>query len=167
MAAPHLLLIDDDPRIVPEQVHHTFGAPEYEVEVAGSGKEGVDAIRRHLPDVILLDVRLPDQSGLEVYQTIRDIDARIPVIFITTTKAADSAIDAMKQGAFDYLHKPLDLAELRRVVGAALEVVRMRAPVALPGATPLAAAEGMFGSSKAMLEIYKAIGRVAAQEVTV
>jgi len=162
-----LLLVDDDPRIVPEQVQHTFRAPEYKVEVVGTGKDGVDAVRRHPPDVVLLDVRLPDQSGLAVYQSIREIDARIPVIFVTTTKAADIAIDAMKQGAFDYLHKPLDLAELRRVVSAALEVVRMRAPVALPGAAPEAAAEGMFGSSKSMLEIYKSIGRVAGQDVTV
>ena len=167
VAAPSLLLIDDDPRIVPEQVNHTFKAPEYKVEVAGSGKDGLDAVRLHPPDVVLLDVRLPDQSGLAVYQSIREIDARIPVIFITTTKAAEIAIDAMKQGAFDYLQKPLDLAELRRVVSEALEVVRMRAPVALPGATAEAVAEAMFGSSKAMLEIYKAIGRVAAQDVTV
>ncbi len=167
MAVPYLLLVDDDPRIVPEQVQHTFRAPEYKVEVVGTGKDGVDAVRRHPPDVVLLDVRLPDQSGLAVYQSIREIDARIPVIFVTTTKAADIAIDAMKQGAFDYLHKPLDLAELRRVVSAALEVVRMRAPVALPGAAPEAAAEGMFGSSKSMLEIYKSIGRVAGQDVTV
>jgi DNA-binding NtrC family response regulator len=167
VAVPYLLLVDDDPRIVPEQVQHTFRAPEYKVEVVGTGKDGVDAVRRHPPDVVLLDVRLPDQSGLAVYQSIREIDARIPVVFITTTKAADIAIDAMKQGAFDYLHKPLDLAELRRVVSGALEVVRMRAPVALPGAAPEAATEGMFGSSKAMLEIYKSIGRVAAQDVTV
>ena len=167
VAAPYLLLIDDDPRIVPEQVHHTFHGPEYKVDVVASGKDGVDSVRRSPPDVVLLDVRLPDQSGMDVYRSIRDIDARIPVIFITTTKAAEVAIDAMKQGAFDYLHKPLDLAELRRVVNEALEVVRMRAPVALPGAAPEAAAEGMFGCSRAMLEIYKAIGRVAAQDVTV
>jgi len=168
VAPPHLLLIDDDQQIVPEQVHHTFRAPEYKVDVVANGKDGVDAVRREPPDVVLLDVRLPDGSGLDVYRSIRALDARIPVIFITTTKAAEIAIDAMKQGAFDYLHKPLDLAELRRVVGGALEVVRMRAPVALPGAAAEAVPEeGMFGSSKAMLEVYKAIGRVAAQDATV
>jgi DNA-binding NtrC family response regulator len=166
-APPHLLLIDDDPRIIPEQVRQTFRAPEYQLEVAATGKDGVDAVRRHPPDVILLDVRLPDQSGLAVYQSVREIDARIPVVFITTAKASEIAIDAMKQGAFDYLHKPLDLAELRRVVTGAMEVVRMRAPVTLPGAAAEPATERMFGSSRAMLEVYKAIGRVAAQDVTV
>ena len=66
------------------------------------------------PDVILLDLRLPDQSGLEVYQQIRSIDARIPVIFVTVAKGANAAIEAMKEGAYDYLFKPLDLNQLKR-----------------------------------------------------
>ena len=70
--------------------------------------------RLDAPDVILLDLRLPDQSGLEVYEKIRKFDARIPVIFVTIAKSAEAAIDAMKQGAYDYLFKPLDLGELRR-----------------------------------------------------
>ena len=97
--------------------------------MAGTGAEGLERVRAEPPDVILLDLRLPDQSGLEVYQQIRQIDARIPVIFVTLAKAADAAIEAMKQGAYDYLFKPLDLHQLRRVVGEALEVARrMREP---------------------------------------
>jgi len=168
MATPHLLLIDDDSEIVWEQVRHTFPGPSYDVRMVSRGEEGIDAVRQASPDVVLLDVHLPDRSGLDVYRSIRALDARIPVIFITTSSAAETAIAAMKQGALDYLQKPLDLSELRRLVGAALEIARMRAPVALPGAAPAApATEGMVGASKAMLEIYKAIGRVAAQDVTV
>ncbi len=66
-------------------------------------------MRADPPDLILLDLRLPDQSGLDVYQTIRKIDARIPVIFVTIAKSADAAIEAMQQEAFDYLFKPIDL----------------------------------------------------------
>jgi len=74
-------------------------------------------------------LRLPDQSGLDVYLQIRSIDARISVLFTTMAKGADAAIEAMKQGAFDYLFKPLDLHQLRRVVGEAVEVARrMREP---------------------------------------
>ena len=68
------------------------------------------------------------------YRSIRAIDARIPVIFIATAKTADAAIEAMKHGAFDYLHKPLDLEQLQRVVTDALEVARMRLPVRLADA---------------------------------
>src|SRR5262245_54797591 len=108
----HLLLIDDDPAVIEEQVRQAF--PTHRVAVAGTGAEGLKQIGDKPPDVILLDLRLPDQSGLEVYQQIRKADARIPVIFITLAKSADAAIEAMRQGAYDYLFKPLDLHQLRR-----------------------------------------------------
>ena len=119
--------------------------------------------------MVLLDLRLPDQSGLEVYQQIRRLDARIPVIFVTMAKAADAAIEAMKQGAYDYLFKPLDLHQLRRVVGEALEVARrMREPAVIAETTPDPDVDGaIVGSCPAMREVYKAIGRVAAQDVPV
>src|SRR6195256_2004401 len=154
----HVLLIDDDPVLIPEQVRQAFPAPRYRVEVAGTGAEGLKRIGARPPDVILLDLRLPDQSGLEVYQAIRRIDARIPVIFVTLAKTADAAIEAMKQGAYDYLFKPLDLHQLRRVVGEVLEVARrMREPAVVAA----------HGPCPARGRVSKAIGRVAAQNVPV
>src|SRR5216683_2675406 len=165
----HVLLIDDDPALIPEQVRQAFPAPRYRVEVAGTGAEGLERVGAGPPDVILLDLRLPDQSGLEVYQQIRKIDARIPVIFVTLAKSADVAIEAMKQGAYDYLFKPLDLHQLRRVVGEALEVARrMREPAVLAETASDPDVDGaIVGSCPAMREVYKAIGRVAAQNVPV
>jgi two-component system nitrogen regulation response regulator GlnG len=165
----HLLLIDDDPAVVPEQVRQAFPRPQHRVVVAGTGAEGLEHVRAEPPDVILLDLRLPDQSGLEVFRQLRQLDARIPVIFITLAKAADAAIEAMKQGAYDYLFKPLDLAQLRRVVGEALEVSRrMREPAVLAESAADADVEGaIVGSCPAMREVYKEIGRVAAQDVPV
>jgi two-component system nitrogen regulation response regulator GlnG len=164
-----LLLIDDDPALIVEQVRQAFPRPEHRVEVAGTGAEGLRQVRAERPDVILLDLRLPDQSGLEVYQQIRQIDARIPVIFVTLAKAADTAIEAMKQGAYDYLFKPLDLNQLRRVVAEALEVARrMHEPAVVVEATSDADLEGaIVGFCPAMREVYKAIGRVAGQTVPV
>jgi two-component system nitrogen regulation response regulator GlnG len=133
----HLLVIDDDPVLLPEQVRQAFPAPRYRVEVAGTGAEGLSRVRAQAPDVILLDLRLPDQSGLEVYRQIRQFDARIPVVFATTAKGADTAIEAMKEGAYDYLFKPLDLEQLKRVVGEAVEVARrMRRPVVTAEVAP-------------------------------
>jgi DNA-binding NtrC family response regulator len=164
----HILLIDDDPEVITEQLQAAFAAPEHRLEVAHSGADGVQLVQRDPPDVILLDLRLPDGSGLEVHQAIRAVDARIPIIFVTVSKTADSAIDAMKQGAFDYLQKPLNLSELRRVVGEALDVAkRMRSRVVLNEPVGGDDDGAMLGTSRAMLEIYKAIGRVAAQDVTV
>src|SRR5213592_3214759 len=133
----HLLLIDDDPALIQEQVRQAFPAPKHRVEVARTGADGLERVAASRPHVILLDLRLPDQSGLEVYEQVRKIDARIPVIFVTMAKGADAAIEAMKQGAYDYLFKPLDPQRLQRVVGEALEVGRrMRQPAVLTeGAT--------------------------------
>jgi DNA-binding NtrC family response regulator len=166
---PHLLLIDDDAVLIPEQVRQAFPAPRYRVEVADTGAEGIKRVSAGPPDVILLDLRLPDQSGLEVYQQLREIDARIPVIFVTLAKSADAAIEAMKQGAYDYLFKPLDLHQLRRIVGEALEVARrMRDPAVVAETVPDPDMDGaIVGSCPAMREVYKAIGRVAAQNVPV
>jgi DNA-binding NtrC family response regulator len=165
----NILLIDDDPILIPEQVRQAFPAPRYHVDVAVTGAEGLDRIRAQAPDVVLLDLRLPDQSGIDVYGHIRSIDARIPVIFATTVKGADAAIEAMKLGAYDYLFKPLDLDQLRRIIGEAVEVSRrMRRPAVLAESDPDIDTEGaIIGSCPAMREVYKAIGRVATQDVPV
>jgi len=164
-----ILLIDDDPALIPRQVRLAFPAHTHCVVVARTGAEGLARVRTDLPDVILLDLRLPDQSGLEIYQAIRQVDGRIPVIFITLARSADSAIEAMRQGAYDYLFKPLDLQELRRVVNEALEVGRrMRRPAAVAETPPDPDFPGaIVGTCPAMREVYKSIGRVAAQNLPV
>jgi two-component system, NtrC family, response regulator AtoC len=165
----YLLLIDDDPVLILEQVRVAFPSPAHTVVVACTGAEGLERVSAVPPDVILLDLRLPDQSGLDVYQQIRRIDARIPVIFVTMAKTADAAIEAMRQGAYDYLFKPLDPHQLRRVVGEALEVARrMRQPAVVAETAADPDMEGaIVGTCPAMREVYKAIGRVAAQDVPV
>src|SRR3954466_15858592 len=127
----HLMLIDDDPALIPKLVRQVFPGPAHRVEVAGTGAEGLERVSALPPDVVLLDLHLPDQSGLDVYQQIRRIDARIPVIFVTIAKTADAAIEAMRQGAYDYLFKPLDPHQLRRGVGGGLEGARGVAPPAV------------------------------------
>jgi DNA-binding NtrC family response regulator len=165
----HLLLIDDDSALLPAQIRQVFPAPDHRVEVAATGADGIARVRAGPPDVILLDLGLPDQSGLEVYQQVRSFDARIPVIFVTMAKGADAAIEAMKQGAYDYLFKPLDLKELRRVVREALDVARrMREPAVVAETAADSDVDGaIVGACPAMREVYKGIGRVASQLVPV
>ena len=128
----HLLLIDDDPDLLPDQMRQVFPAPAHGVEIAHTGREGLERALDGRPDVILLDLRLPDQSGLDVLKQLRQIDARIPVVLVTVVRSADAAIEAMRQGAYDYLLKPLDLQKLDRVLGEALKVARlMRQPAGL------------------------------------
>jgi two-component system nitrogen regulation response regulator GlnG len=139
------------------------------VQVAGTGRVGLEHVRADSPDVIVLDLDLPDQSGMEVYRQVRRISARVPVIFVTTARQSEAAIEAIMQGAHDCLFKPLDPLELRRVLAEALDVARrMREPaVADEAGTDPDLEGGLVGSCPAMGEVYKAIGRVAAQNVPV
>jgi two-component system nitrogen regulation response regulator GlnG len=164
-----LLLIDDDLALTPEQVLRAFPAPAHTVAVACTGAAGLEHVRARPPDVVLLDLRLPDQSGLDVYRQIRALDGRIPVIFVTMAHTAETAIEAMKEGAYDYLFKPLDPQRLQRVVDEALDVARrMREPAVVTESAPDPDVDGaIVGSCPAMSEVYKAIGRVAAQDVPV
>jgi DNA-binding NtrC family response regulator len=164
-----LLIIDEDIAQAPERLRQAFPAPTYLVRVAATGADGLRQVRIDPPDVILLDPRLPDQAGLEVYEEIRRINSHIPVIFVTMANRAEGAIEAIRAGAYDYLFKPIDPLELRRVVGEALEIaLRMREPTVESGAIAEADLDGpIVGSCQAMREVYKAIGRVAAQEVPV
>jgi DNA-binding NtrC family response regulator len=165
---PHVLLIDEDRAWLPEQVRQAFPAPTFRVTSVATGALGLEQVRIASPDVILLDPRLPDQSGLEVYAQIREIDARTPVVFITAAKTVDTAIEAMKRGAFNYLHKPLDLGQLRDVIGEALEFARRMRLQVVRTETDDDGVDGAFiGSSRTMVEACKGIGRVSAQDVPV
>ena len=166
---PHLLLIDDDQTILPQQVRAAFPPPVYSVDIACSGIAGLEKFALRTPDAVLLDLRLPDQSGLDVYLKIRSLDRRVPVIFVTMTQGADNAIEAMKLGAFDYLFKPVDLKQLRQVVCDAFVVsAKMREPAIVADNTDDPPVDGaLVGHCCAMREVYKSIGRVSAQNVPV
>jgi DNA-binding NtrC family response regulator len=166
---PSLLLVDDDPALILDQIEHVFAPRGIEITVAETGREGLQQFERLRPDVVLLDVRLPDLSGLDVYQQIHKSDARIPVVFITASAMAETAIEAVKQGAFDYLFKPVDLEQLSRVIGQALELGRlMRVPAVMAESPPDEIdGDAIIGRCPAMRDVYKAIGRVADQTVIV
>src|SRR5271163_252153 len=161
-----LLLIDADPDLLSDRVRHVFPAPAHRVEIAQTGAEGLERVAAACPDVILLDLRLPDQSGLDILRQLRRIDARIPVVMVTVARSSDSAIEAMRHGAYDYLLKPIDLQKLGHVINEALKVSRLMREPAVVAETPPdeeLPGEAIIGSCPGMQEAYKAIGRVADQ----
>lgn len=165
---PSVLVIDDD-RAVRHMIEQAFQDKDITVLAAGTAQEGYQAVEEHHPDVVLLDIILPEQSGLEVFGQLRQMDAKLPVIFITAGGTSDTAIEAMKLGAHDYLLKPLDLAQVRMLTEQALEIRRqMHVPVNV--AQPESAdtpGDVLIGRSPEMQEVLKSIGRVAHQPVTV
>src|SRR5688500_1238545 len=127
-----VLVIDDDRSVLPliRAACKQVGA---EVIAAESAEQGLAQVREHHPDVLLLDVMLPGITGLELFDRVRKIDERLPVIFMTASGESDTAIEAMKLGALDFLMKPLDVARIKALVGQALEIRRLMAtPVELP-----------------------------------
>jgi len=163
-----LLVVDDEPAIL-HAFRRVFVAPQVRLLTAESAREGIRLVREHRPDVVVLDVRLPDESGLDVFHRINAIDAGIPVLFITGHGTTDTAIEAIKNGALDYLFKPLDIHKLREAVETAFEVPRA---TRASGQDEKGLAQGMpdeamIGRCEAMQEVYKSIGRLAPQNIPV
>ncbi len=162
-----LLVVDDEPNVL-YSIQKWLQSDSLEVTGARTGRQGIELTRELRPDAVILDVRLADTSGMEVFDRIREFDPRLPVILITAYAATETAIEAMKRGAFEYLLKPVDFHQLREVVQRALELSRFRhVPAVFGEEEPAADAERIVGRSAAMQEVYKAIGRVAPRDVTV
>ncbi len=166
---PRLLVIDDEPNLQYSLVK-SLHSESLEVATAATAKQGIDAVKAQPPDAVILDVRLPDMSGLDAFDEIRRIDSRLPVIIITAFSTTETAIEAMKRGAFDYLLKPVDFRQLRELVGKAIELSRVRHVPAvfnedeLPGEGTV---DRIVGQTPGMQDVYKAIGRVAPLDVPV
>jgi two-component system nitrogen regulation response regulator GlnG len=159
------LLVIDDEDSVRYSFRRVFHGEGVEVLTAATAAEGLAALDRHEPDVVVLDLQLPDKSGLEVFAEIHARAPRRPVVFITAHGTTDTAIEAMKGGAFDYLVKPVDLDRLSQVLNRAFEAARlMSVPAVLPAEDR---GDRIVGRSPVMQEMCKAIGRIAPQDVNV
>src|SRR5262249_31439792 len=127
---PTILVIDDE-QSVRYSFKRVFESERLQVATAMTAAEGLKLLREIKPDIIVLDLQLPDANGLDVFRDIHAQDPRRPVIFVTAHGTTETVIEAMKNGAFDYLVKPLDLEKLSQVVEQAVEAVRLmrEAPV--------------------------------------
>ena len=162
-----LLLIDDEDD-VRYSFKRIFSIPDLELETAGSGEEGIEVIKTFKPDLVLMDVRMGGISGLETLRHIREDDAKLPVIMMTAFGTTQTAIEAMKLGAYDYLLKPFDVPQLKEIVANALKASRdMKKVVACE---PLLESEdydlGIVGRSQPMQEVFKMIGQLAGSDAT-
>jgi two-component system nitrogen regulation response regulator GlnG len=165
---PSLLVVDDEVSIL-TAFRRAFRDPSLTVWTADSAAEGLAMARQQHPDVIILDVQLPDMTGLDLFRALRELDARSPVIFITGKSTTDTAIEAMKLGAYEYLLKPLELPQLRSVIERALHISRqMHVPTVMDDTERAdERADAIVGHCPAMQKVYKDIGRVAGQDMIV
>ena len=164
------VLVADDEESIRLVLGTALAQAGHEVETVASGGDALAALTAAPYDVAILDIRMPDLSGLDVLERIRATDADVITIVITAQNTMANAIEAMKRGAFNYLTKPFDLDEVRALVARAAEmheltrtVGRIRTEVGgryEPGVT-------LIGTSQVMREIFKTIGRVAKSDATV
>jgi nitrogen regulation protein NR(I) len=165
---PTLLVVDDEPNVL-YSLEKSLRAETLDILTAATAKQALAQVKADKPDAVLLDVRLPDMSGLDAFDRIREIDPRIPVVIITAHATTETAIEAMKRGAFEYLLKPVDLQLLQETVAAAIRVSHLsRVPAVFDQEdSPDASADRIVGLSPPMQQVYKDIGRVAPQDVNV
>jgi DNA-binding NtrC family response regulator len=165
---PTLLVIDDQQEIR-DLLRRTFSEPEFTVHTANSAAEGLAEFAACQPDVVMLDIFLGKDSGLETLQRIHELDPRVPIILMTGAGTTATAIEATALGGYDYILKPFNLAGLRPLVSRACEVGRMmRSPVFSSELKPGdEQTDVLVGRSPQIQEVYKSIGRVARQDVTV
>ncbi len=160
----HILVIDDEQAICFAFTRY-FQQRGYEVSVAASAAQGLERFRQSRPDVVFLDVRLPDGSGLDLLPRLRQEDERARIVVISAYGSLEVVMQAIRSQAFDYMVKPLDLDRARELVEQALAA---RVAAAAPAADiPRPAHAAIVGSSAAMQDVYKQIGRVSQCDAAV
>jgi DNA-binding NtrC family response regulator len=123
-----ILILDDEQPLL-QSLSLELGRQGHDCLLAETGREAFAILEKNPPDLAILDVQLPDVSGLEVLRRLRRDLPEVPVLIITAYASVDSAVEAMKEGAIDDLEKPLDLEELQLVVTRELKNARLRAEV--------------------------------------
>lgn len=163
-----ILIIDDEPAIL-ESLEMFLGEKGHQVSKAANGTEGLALFADQHPQLVILDIRLPDIGGFEVLDALNRENPPPKVIMITAFHDMETAIRSMKQGAFDYIYKPLDADQVESTVERAVQVIAVEKEAACACAddadeTPLQ--DVIIGNSRQMLEIFKTIGVLCRNRAT-
>ncbi|KIH76296.1 two component, sigma54 specific, transcriptional regulator, Fis family [Geoalkalibacter ferrihydriticus] len=126
----HKILVVDDEHLIRWSLEQNLSKQGYEVLTSGSGEDALRLIRDESPDLVLLDIQLPGINGLEVLQKAKDLDGELIVIMITALGVLETAVKAMRMGAYDYIGKPFNLDELAITIKKALETGELKREVA-------------------------------------
>jgi DNA-binding NtrC family response regulator len=160
------ILVVDDEAAMREVLSARLQEKGFSVDTAGSGQEAQEQVEAHRPDVVISDVVLPDVSGLDLLQTLKSGDAHRPIILITAFGTVDSAVEAIKRGATDFLTKPIDYDKLLSVIDVARAEISRRRQIRDLEAT--LADTGRFGEfigrSPAMKAVYEALETLAGSD---
>ena len=163
-----ILIVDDDKSIRYSLKRMMEG--KYSILTAQNGEEALERVKESFPDLILMDIKMPGRSGIDVLREIKLIDPKSPVIIMTAYGTTETAIEAMKYGAFDYILKPFPIPQMKGLVEKALSLrtmMKQEVIYASPEGEESDEGERIIGSSPKMQEIYKIVGQIAPSDVTV
>ncbi len=163
-----LLLVDDDPA-VRRSLHETLSEEGFEVHTAEDAEHALAQLNEHPPDLMLSDIRMPGLDGIELLKLVRERAASVDVILMTAYDDMPTVVRAMREGAFDFLVKPLDLEELQDVLHRALADRRAREREMRTAEDEASAyrLDALLGHDRRMIETFKMMGQLAASRVTV
>ena len=164
------VLVVDDEAEIRSLLTDLLNEAGYEVRTAATGAEALESVAKDLPDLVMMDVKLPDQDGLGVLKTLKRAHGETEVMVMTAFGGSSTAIKAMEQGAYDYVTKPFDIDDLLATLRRVFEHADMSSEVSalrLELGKSAADRERIVGSSKPMLEVFKLIGKVASSDATV
>jgi two-component system response regulator AtoC len=167
VAVRNILIVDDEVG-VRESLRMVL-KNDYEVLLAKDAEEAFSQIKEHSPDVILLDIILPDMDGLKVLEKIKQKEPEVIVIMITATKTVKTAVEAMKLGAYDYVTKPFEIDELRLIINRALSTQALEKEIRYlrEEIDRNFGFENIIGKSNGMNEIFKMVRQIADSKSTV
>ncbi len=168
MTLEKILLVDDEPRIL-ELLSVALENEGYQVLEADNGKEALAQFKKEKPQVVLLDIRMPDMDGLEVLRQIKESNQTSSVIMMSAYGAMETVLQAIKRGAYDYLTKPVDLEKVKVLVKRTLEAQKLAQEVESlrSKVEEKYQLENIVGKHPRMFEVYKMIGRVMDNKATV
>ena len=163
------ILVVDDEADIRRAFHRTLASDALQVVDAANGEEAIRMIAKERPNLVIMDIRMGTTSGLDTLRKLRELDPKLLVIMMTGVGTTQTAIEAMKLGAYDYVLKPLEVPKLKALIDSALKTARdMREVVSYQ---PLLAsedyAEGIVGNSEPMQQVFKMIGQISQSDATV
>ena len=165
----HILVADDD-AVSCQVVAETLQSEEFRVDQVTSGDAALSRLREESHDLLIIDVRMPGMSGLEVTRIVHEEYPSLPIIVMTAFGSIETAVEAIHEGAFDFISKPMNFEELKKTVARGLGQRRLQQGAQLSNAGDGENRQGLgkiIGKGSAMLEVYKTVARVASTKSTV
>lgn len=162
--AKYLLMVEDTASVA--ALYRSYLTPlEIDINIVGTGREAIESIAHREPDLILLELRLPDMTGMDVLHAVKQRSPDVPVIFMTAHGSIDTAVEAMRHGAQDFLIKPCEADRLRVTVNNAIrKASKLKNEADNPGNQNY---QGFIGSSQTMLAVYRTIDSAASSKASI